>query len=130
MSNWSDWTVDREYIPVFDRVSEEVNFLGCRTPDDIHECIRRKQRANNFRAEHKLLGTHIPKKSAHYKNEQLQKLIDNDFGAYTISHARRHPDQIVNLTLHYGKDKAVDILLARARKRIGTVRMRRPTLPR
>lgn len=115
----TDWSIDREYIPAFDRVSEEIDFKGCRTPEDINERIERKQRANDFRAKHGIGEHRISKKRAHYLNTQLQKLIDNEFGVYTIAHSRRHPDGVVNLTLLYGKDEAVDILLARARRRIG-----------
>jgi hypothetical protein len=126
----TDWTVDREFIPAFDRLSEEIDFEGCRTPDDIHDRIKHKQKANDFRASNGILRTHISKKTAHNQNAQLQKLIDNDFGSYVIAHARRHPDGIVKLTLYYGKDRAIDILLARARKRMRTIRVRRMIVPR
>jgi hypothetical protein len=121
----TDWTVDREYIPSFDRVSKIIDFKGCGTADEIHECIRQKQRANDFRATLKQLRPRFSKKSAQYENEQLQKLIDNDFGVYTIAYANRHPDGIVNLTLRYGREKAEQLLLARAINRRGTLRPRR-----
>ena len=70
----------------------------------------------------------IEKSKSHNK-----KLIENNFGTYVIAEARRHPDGIVNLTLHHGRDKAKEILMERHRRLRRTIRVRairRPQLTR
>lgn len=121
----TDWMVDKEFHPVFHRVSETVDLKGAFTPDEIDKRLKRKIRAYDFLAKHKELLTHVSKKEAKREKQNLQKLIDADFGVYVIAQASRHPDGIVNLTLHHGKDKAVEILLERSRRLRRSVRMRR-----
>lgn len=117
--------VDKEFHPVFDRLSETVELKGAYTPDEIDQRIKQKMRAFDYRAKNPILSTHITTKKAKHSKENLQKLLDNEFGIFVIAHARRHPDGIVNLTLHKGKDNAVKILLERKRRLRGTLRIRR-----
>jgi hypothetical protein len=118
--NLTDWVIDKEIAPLFVRVSEHVDLQGAYTPDEIHERFRQKIKHYKFFSEK---GYCSPKKYRQTK-ENLEKLIENDFGSYVIAHARRHPDQIVSLTLHYGRDKARDILLERHRRLRRTLRVR------
>lgn len=101
----TDWVVDKELMPIFDRLSETIEFKGAYILDEFNERLKQKQRAFDYRAKNPILSTHISRKKAKRSKENLQKLIDADFGAYVIAHARRHPDGIVNLTLHVGKRK-------------------------
>lgn len=126
----TDWMVDKEFHPVFDRLSETVELKGAYTPDDIDQRIKQKMRAFDYRAKNPILSTHISTKKAKRSKKNLQKLIDSDFGTYTVAHARRHPDGIVNLTLHVGKDNAVKILLERKRRLRGNLRIVKPELRR
>jgi hypothetical protein len=102
LSKMTDWMVDKEFHPVFDRLSETVELKGAYTPDDIDQRIKQKMRAFDYRAKNPILTTHISTKKAKRSKKNLQKLIDSDFGTYTVAHARRHPDGIVNLTFWNG----------------------------
>jgi hypothetical protein len=116
----TDWVIDKEIAPLFVRVSEYVDMQEAYTPDEIHQRMKQKIKHYKFFCEK---GYCSPKKYRQTK-ENLEKLIENDFGSYVIAHARRHPDGIVNLTLHHGREKAKEILLERHRRMKRTIRVR------
>ena len=126
----TDWIVDKELIPIFDRLSETIEFRGAYILDEFNERLKQKQRAFDYRAKNKILSTYLSTKKAKHSKENLQKLIDADFGAHVIAYARRHPDGIVNLTLHVGKENAIKILLERSRRLRGKLRIVKPDLRR
>lgn len=122
-----DFLPDKEFHPIFRRVSKNVNLKGANTPEKINKKLGHKIKAYKFaKRVSKRLGI---KKSTLRRfdvaKKNTQTLIDSNFSVATISHARRHPDEIPALTIAYGREKAIEIKLARSRKLKRMLRIRR-----
>ena len=116
-----DFVPDKEFHALFCRISEQVDLRGAFTPEEVNARIVRGAKVYGF------LGKkgYLRAKTAYRRADNMRKLVyteGTDFGTRAISTARRHPYGIENLTLNYGRGKAIDILLLRAR------RLRRMTL--
>jgi len=113
----TDFMPDKEFHPIFDRVSAVVDLKGAGTPAEINKRLREKIRAYETQ-EGKRLNPVRTKRLI----SQLRGLMFAGFGRRTIDEAVANPQGKVALTLKYGREKAKDILLARARRRIGRPR--------
>jgi hypothetical protein len=109
-----DFIPDKEFHKIFNRISKIVDLEGAGTPGEINE--RLNQKINEYR--------YLPGKNqlalfrARSRIPELKKLIFAGFGRRTIDEAVSNPRGKVALTLKYGREKARDILLARARRRL------------
>ena len=121
-----DFLPDREFHPIFDRVSRKVNLKGCGTPAEINRRLKLKIDGYKYLQKKKALQVFgISKKEARLGIRDLKKLIFAGFGRRTIDEAIARPRGKVALTLIYGRENAKEILLERARNRIGSMHVRR-----
>ena len=122
-----DFLPDKEFHIIFGRVSKTVNLKGANTPEKIDKKLKHKIKAFNFAKKvSKDLGikkTTLKRFEVAKKNTQT--LINSNFAITTISHARRHPDELPALTIVHGREKATEIKLARSRKLKRMLRIRR-----
>ena len=108
-----DFLPDKEFHRIFDRVSKIVDLKGARTPQEINRRLNRKIKE----------GRYLPGKNqlalfrGRSRIPNLKRLIFAGFGRRAIDEAVSKPRGKVALTLKYGRKKAKDILLARARRR-------------
>ena len=112
-----DFMTDIEFHFIFDRVSRMVSLKGCTSTNDINKRIK-----NKIKRYRKDLQENRGSKKTRYNLSQLKKLLHRGFGRRTINEAIADPYGKVSLTLQYGRKKAEEILLARARKRFGRLR--------
>lgn len=115
-----DFTPDKEFHLIFNRVSEIVDLTGAFSVVEINERLEatiKDVRRSRF----------LRKPRAKMIAKELEKLKDARFGNRIIKEASENPRGIVNLTLRYGRDKAKQILLERAKRRIGVRQVRRST---
>ena len=114
----TDFVPDSEFNRIFDRVIFIVDLRGAKTPAEINK--RLKMACDQARS---LRRTYRPKLSQGWISF-LRKLVPS-FGRRTIDEAVANPRGKVALTLKYGRKKAKDILLDRARRRLGSLRARK-----
>ena len=114
-----DFMPDIEFHFIFDRVTRTVSLKGCTSVNDINKRIKNKVKQIKKEAHKKRGG------KARYSVSQLRKLLFRGFGRRTINEAIVDPNGKISLTLQHGRKKAREILLARARKRLGPLRRRR-----
>ena len=121
-----DFLPDKEFHPIFDRVSRKVNLKGAGSPAEINRRLKLKIDGYKYLQKKKaLLVFEISKKEARLGIRDLKKLMFRGFGRRTIDEAIARPRGKVALTLRYGRENAKDILLERSRKRIGSLRVRK-----
>lgn len=106
-----DFIPDKEFHRIFDRVSKIVDLKGAGTPQEINERLNRKIKEGRYLPRRSQLGLFL----ARSRIPNLKRLIFAGFGRRTIDEGVARPQGIVALTLKYGREKAKDILLARAR---------------
>lgn len=109
-----DFMPDKEFHGIFDRVTYRVSLKGAGTPAEVNEKLRHKIKAYKYLQEKERLK----KDRARRLISQYRKLIFAGFGRRTIDEAVARPQGKVALTLQYGRKKAREILLARARRRL------------
>jgi len=109
-----DFMLDKEFNHLFNRISKKVNLKGAGTPQEINRRLNRKIKEYSYLSGTTSLGRFRAKR----RISDLKKLIFAGFGRRTIDEAVAKPQGKVALTLKYGREKAKDILLARARRRI------------
>ena len=111
-----DFIPDKEFHPMFDRISRVVDLKGVYSVDEVNERLEQTVRdvRDSERAERLRMGR------AGIIERNLIKLRDGGFGRRVIREASEKPKGIVALTLKYGRETAKYILLKRAKKRIGT----------
>ena len=115
-----DSLTDKEFNELFDRVSRRVDLTGCRTPGDVNKRLIQKSKERRYIPERNLLALlHASNRSSFFR-----QLIPS-FGKRTIDEAYARPKGIIALTLRHGREKAKDILLNRARRRLVSNRRRR-----
>jgi hypothetical protein len=121
-----DFLPDKEFHPIFDRVSRKVNLKGAGSPAEINRRLKLKIDGYKYLQKKKaLLVFEISKKEAELGIRDLKKLMFRGFGRRTIDEAIARPRGKVALTLIYGRENARDILLERSRKRIGSLQVRK-----
>lgn len=119
-----DFIPDKEFHILFVRISATVGLRGAFTPDEVNARILREAKARKFLAERGYMSPRL----AYHDADNLEKLVytqGTDFGTRAISTARRHPYGLENLTLNYGRSKAIDILLERRTRLRRMMRLRR-----
>jgi len=116
-----DFLPDKEFHPIFDRVSRKVDLKGAGTPAEINERLTRKIKEYKRQLKKKRLKPSRVKRLI----SGLRGLIFSGFGRRAIDEAIANPRGEVALTLRYGREKAKEILVERARKRIGSLRVRK-----
>ena len=116
-----DFIPDKEFHKIFNRVSKKVDLKGAGTPQEINRRVNRKIKELSY-----LSGkTPLAQFRANRQISHLRNLIAAGFARRTIDEAVAKPHGIVALTLKYGREKAKDILLDRARRRLGSLRVRK-----
>jgi hypothetical protein len=119
-----DFVPDKEFHPLFMRVSSEVDLRGAFTPEEVNKRLITAAATLRSLAHEGYLS----KRNAYRRSDNLEKLVDTkgtDFGTRAIATARRHPHGVENLTLNYGHVEAIDRLLERNRRLRRMTRMRR-----
>jgi hypothetical protein len=115
---------DLEFHKIFDRVSALVDFKGAYGVNEVNERIERaifrlKDKRNTVIEERRK-----PSKILLYNQDQLEKLLkQNRFASRVTSELIANPDGRVALTIRYGRERAKQILLRRARERRGRLRV-------
>ena len=107
-----DFMSDKEFHELFDRVSAKVDLRGANSPEEVNRRLKQK------------IKEYPPRLSSGWISF-LKRLMFAGFGRRTIDQAVANPQGKVALTLKYGREKAKDILLARARRRLGSLRFRK-----
>jgi hypothetical protein len=130
-----DFMIDREFHPIFDRVTRKVNLKGAGSPAEINERLTKhikKEKKKIKMIKEAISEGHINKqatrkwlKKIRVSIKDLKQLMSAGFGRRTIDEAISRPHGKVALTLRYGRKKAKEILLERARRRLGSLQMRR-----
>ena len=129
-----DSLTDREFMHLFERVSEYIDFKGCETPEDIERKllsaikIMRKARdrgkkpstRKKWGGRIKLLRT-LGRDGVLAISEKLKGKIRMGLARRTIQYAEIHPRSRLSLTLTYGKKTARKILRRRLLKRLRTL---------
>lgn len=115
-----DFMPDKEFHRIFERASVEVEFRGAGTPAEINERLNQKIESYKSLARNKQMSP----STARRRISNLKKLIFSGFGRRTIDEVIADPQGRIALTLRHGREKARDVLLARARGRIGRLRRR------
>jgi hypothetical protein len=130
-----DFMTDREFNPIFDRVSKRVNLKGANSPSDINQRLTKKVKKDKEKIS--MINEAIKegwasarplarwKRKIRNDRKDTKQLIFRGFARRTIDGAIARPNGKIALTLKYGRNKAKDILLKRARDRIGTLHLRR-----
>jgi len=119
-----DFVPDKEFHILFVRISATVDLRGAFTPEEVNTRILREAKVRKLLAERGYMNP----KAAYHDADNLEKLVytqGTDFGTRAISTARRHPYGLENLTLNYGRGKAIDILLERRTRLRRMMRIRR-----
>ena len=107
-----DYLPDYEFNEIFDRVSKKVDLRGANSPKEVNRRLNQK------------IKEYPPRLSSGWTSF-LKRLMFAGFGRRTIDEAVANPHGIIALTLKHGREKARDILLARARRRLGSRRVRK-----
>jgi hypothetical protein len=119
-----DFVPDKEFHILFVRISAAVDLRGAFAPDEVNRRILREAKVLKSLAERGYMNP----KAAYHAADNFEKLVytqGTDFGTRAISTARRHPYGLENLTLNYGRSKAIDILLERRTRLRRMMRTRR-----
>jgi len=119
-----DFVPDKEFHILFVRISATVDLRGAFTPEEVNTRILREAKVRKYLAESRYMNP----KAAYHDADNLEKLVytqGTDFGTRAISTARRHPYGLENLTLNYGRGRAIDILLERRTRLRRMMRLRR-----
>jgi len=115
---------DIEFHQVFDRVSRVVNLkeaYGVNAVNQRIELVYHKLEGEKL--DRRLADKRVPK-WINYDQEQLVKLLKHDrFAERTTNELIAKPYGKVALTIRYGRAKAREILLRRARERHGRMRV-------
>jgi hypothetical protein len=112
---------DKELHSLFMRTRRDVDYQGAFTPQEIDNRLREAVAELRYLAKRGYLN---PEKACDAA-DNLEKLIGTNFAHSILAMAKRHPYGPENLTLHYGRKGAMDIILERDRKLRRMVRTRR-----
>jgi regulator of extracellular matrix RemA (YlzA/DUF370 family) len=130
-----DFMTDREFHPIFDRVSRKVHLKGAGSPAEINKRLTKKVKKDEEKIamiDEAIIEGYAKagplsrwKKKIRNDIKDTKQLIFAGFGRRTINEAIARPRERVALTLKYGRTKAKEILLQRARERLGSIHLRR-----
>ncbi len=89
-----------------------IDMKGAYTREEINRRVEAAEKAALY------LGRRgdLDPQTVRQRIARLAKLRKADIGSRAISEARRHPDGMVNLTLHYGRDKAFGMRIDRMQR--------------
>jgi hypothetical protein len=121
----NSWFIEKEFHPVFKRINEHTDLKGCRTPDDIRKRMDSTIKGYDLALKTGYIKDDKTRRKFLVAKKKLKQLRDSDFPEATIAHANRHPDGIVNQTLLHGYEKAKALILARKRRLMKTIRVRK-----
>jgi hypothetical protein len=107
-----DFIPDKEFHKIFDRVSKIVDLKGADTPQEVNRRLNQK------------IKEYPPRISSGWISF-LKRLIFAGFSRRVIDQTISQPYGLVGLTLKHGRERARHILLARARRRLGSSRYRK-----
>jgi len=110
-----DFVPDSEFNRIFDRVSVKVDLRGANTPAEINR--RLKMACDQARSLRRTYRAELSKGWISF----LRRLVPS-FGRRAIDEAVSKPQGKVALTLRYGRIRAKDILLDRARRQLYSLR--------
>lgn len=109
-----DFLSDKEFHKIFNRISKIVDLKGAGTPQEINERLNQKVEKDRYLSgKNELALFH-----ARGRIPELKKLIFAGFARRTIDEAVANPRGKIALTLKYGRERAKDMLLKRARGRL------------
>lgn len=112
-----------EFFGIFDRITDYVNLQNCFTADEILAKIKASK------AYKRPAQAYSKRQKGWVKAKgDMRRLVEKGFAERVARHFRRAKvDDIVRLTLVWGKEKALEIKKVLARKRLGrpTKRARR-----
>jgi len=112
--NSMDFMSDKEFNELFDRISRIVDLEGAGSPEEIIARLNQKVEKDQYLSgKNELTLFH-----ARGRIPKLKKLISGGFARRTIDEAIANPRGKIALTLKYGRERAKDILLKRARRRL------------
>ena len=109
-----DFIPDKEFHKIFNRVSKIVDLEGAGTPEEINERLNQKVAKDRYLS----VKNELTLFHARGRTPKLKKLISGGFARRTIDEAIANPRGKIALTLKYGRERAKDILLKRARRRL------------
>lgn len=130
-----DFMPDREFHPLFERVSKRVNLKGANSPTEINDRLFQSNKKNKEKI--KMINEAVRKgyakagPLARWKRKirsdikDTRQLIFAGFARRTIDEAITRPQGKVALTLRHGHKRAKDILLKRARERLGSLHLKK-----
>lgn len=106
-----------EFHGIFNRVSKTINLKGCRSPDDIDKKLANAE--HYYKKARSVVGKDTKedrfiRKRLSRKAKHARQLIENGsptFSQMIFIEAADNPHGIVNMTLHYGRKKAREIML-------------------
>ena len=111
---------DYEFIEIFDRVSRDVHFGRCRSPQDVKNRIKRilnLKKKGYQSAKRQSSGRKCRSEFIHLRTLYRHGIADRIW-----EEAVTNPGGIVELTLLYGRENARKIMLERERRRRGRMR--------
>jgi len=107
-----DFLPDYEFNSIFNRVSAKVDLRGANSPEDVNRRLNQKIKE-------------YPSRLSSGWISFLKRLIFAGFSRRVIDQSISQPYGLVGLTLKHGRERARHILLARARRRLGSSRYRK-----
>lgn len=114
---------DREFLEIFNRISEIVNFGGSKNPQEVKNRIKRvlkKQRERYQAAKRRSTFRKYKRGYSHLGN-----LYRNGFHSRIWKEAVNNPDGYIDLVLRYGNVRARKIMQERKRMRMRRSRRNR-----
>ena len=133
-----DTLTAREFMGIFDRMTEYLDLEGCKTKEDIEweilnsiaimkRGVRKAKRESTKRRWNRMVQLMyvLGKDGVPSKSKELRGKPRVSFARRAIQYAEIHPRSRLALTLKYGKDKAKKILRERLLKRLRTLAKRK-----
>jgi len=115
---------DIEFHAIFDRVSKVVDLKGAYSVAEINRRLEQYFLAlEDERLRRVGQGRRVPKHTLSNQEQMLKLLRRNRFASRVIAELIANPEGKVALTIRYGRKRAKEILLRRARERRGRMRI-------
>jgi len=116
-----DFMTDKEVHKKFMRITYAVPVQGAFTPNELDRRITDAAETLRFLGQRGYMDA----QKANSNADNMEKVVGTGFAPRVISIARRHPHGIINLTLNYGPQEAMKIIVKRDRQLRGMMRTRR-----
>ena len=130
-----DSLTDREFMGIFERMTEYIDLADCETPEDIErkmisaiKLMKRARDRGKKPSTRKKWSGRIKLIRTLGRDGVLAKTLKKTrmgFAARTMEYAMIHPRSRLSLTLQYGKKTARKILRRRLLKRLRTLARKR-----